>query len=71
MNAHTWLAQALAGLVSIVQAASLRDRYYTAVNRVDTLETAIEDIARINASLVSARERQRLIGGVCDGTQDR
>ena len=66
MNTHLWISRIIAGLVSIVQASSLRDRYYTAINRIEILETAIEDIARISASRVENSERHKLIKGICD-----
>jgi hypothetical protein len=71
VNSHIWLVKLLAGLVSIFQASTLRDRYYTALNRVEILETALEDIERISASRVDSSERHRLIKGICDRTQDR
>jgi len=52
-------------MISIFQAASLRDRYYTARNRIELLETAIEDIERINASRVDNSEQHRLIKAIC------
>jgi hypothetical protein len=66
MNTHIYIVKILAGLVSIFQASTLRDRYYSAVNRVEILETALEDIARISASRVENSERHRLIKGICD-----
>ena len=66
MNTHLWISRIIAGLVSIVQASSLRDRYYTAINRIEILETAIEDIERISASRVENSERHKLIKGICD-----
>ena len=66
MNTHIWLVKLLAGLVSLFQAATLRDRLYTALNRVEILETALDDIARISASRVESSERHRLIKNICD-----
>jgi len=64
MNTHIWLTRILAGLISIFQASTLRDRYYTALNRIELLETAMDDIARISASRVDSSERHRLIVGI-------
>ena len=50
------------GLVSLFQATTLRDRYYTALERITILETAIDDIARINA----AADNNKLIKGITD-----
>ena len=66
MNTHIWLVKILAGLVSIFQASTLRDRYYTAQQRIEILETALDDIDRINTSQVDSGERSRLIAGICD-----
>ena len=52
----------IGALISIFQAASLRDRYYTAVDRMNTLEIAIEDIERINANSANPNA---LISGIC------
>ena len=52
----------IGALISIFQAASLRDRYYTAVDHMNTLEIAIEDIERINANSANPNA---LISGIC------
>ena len=70
MNTHIWLVKILAGLVSIFQASTLRDRYYTAQQRIEILETALDDIDRINTSQVDSGERSRLIAGICDRIKD-
>jgi len=49
-----------------MQATTLRERYYTALNRIELLETAIEDIERISGSRVDISERHKLIKGICD-----
>lgn len=63
MNTHIWLVKFIAGLVSIFQASTLRDRYYTATNRLELVETAIEDIERINTS--HTEDATRLIDTIC------
>ena len=70
MNTHLWISRLIAGLVSIVQASTLRDRYYTALNRIEILETALDDVGRISASGVDSSERHRLIKGVCDRVRE-
>jgi hypothetical protein len=62
MNTHIWIVKFIAGLVSIFQASTLRDRYYTATNRLDLLETAIDDIARINSNSSTPNQ---LITNIC------
>lgn len=69
MNTHLWLSRILTGLISLLQATTLRDRYYTALNRIETLEIALEDIERISASRVDMSERHRLIKGICERTR--
>jgi methionine synthase I (cobalamin-dependent) len=58
------------GLVSLFQATSLRDRYYTLQERVVILETALDDIARISASRADQSERHRLIVGIVNRLRD-
>ena len=70
MNTHIWLVKLLAGLVSIFQASTLRDRYYTAKNRIEILELALEDIRRISASRVDSSQRHKLIAGICDRVKE-
>jgi hypothetical protein len=69
MNFHTILPRILASIVSILQASSLRDRYYSALNRIEILETALEDIDRISSSRVDVSERHRLISNIIANTQ--
>ena len=59
---HTWLPVIISKLFSLMQATSLRERYYTLVNRVDILELAIEDIERINSNSATPNA---LITGIC------
>jgi hypothetical protein len=61
MNTHIYLVKLATALISILQASTLRDRYYTAQERIVILETAIDDIARIN----TATGANRLIADIC------
>ena len=70
MNSHIWLSKLIAGLISVLQASSLRDRYYSALSRIEILETAIDDIKRISESRVDSSERHRLIKGICDRSRE-
>jgi hypothetical protein len=65
MNSHVWLTRIITGLISFLDATNLRNRLYVTKDRVDTLEVALEDIARINASEAGAEERTRLIAKIC------
>jgi hypothetical protein len=66
MNLHLWLPRLLTGLISVFQASTLRDRYYTLEQRVVILEVAIEDIERINAAESTPN---RLITNICSNTR--
>ena len=59
---YNWISIAIFRLISILQASTLRDRYYTSINRIEVLETAIEDIERINAN---SADPNALISGIC------
>ena len=61
---HTWIAILISKLISLLQATTLRERYYTALNRIELLETALDDIARISSSRVDSSERHKLIIGI-------
>jgi hypothetical protein len=50
MNTHIWLSRILTGLISLFQATTLRDRYYTLEQRHELYLIAIEDIERINSN---------------------
>lgn len=62
MNTHVWITRIIMGLVSLFQATSLRDRYYTLEQRNTILEVAIDDIERINANSANPNA---LISGIC------
>jgi len=68
MNTHIWITRIVAGLISILQASSLRERYYLQQQRIEILETALSDILRISASRVAVSEQHKLIKGICDRT---
>ena len=45
---YNWITTLLFRFISILQASTLRDRYYHAQNQIEILHTALEDIQRIN-----------------------
>ena len=47
---HSILPKLLSAILSVLQSTSLRNRVYAMEDRLDILEIAVEDIARINAS---------------------
>jgi hypothetical protein len=71
MNVHLWLPKLLTALISILQASTLRERYYMLEQRIEILETAISDIERISGSRVESSERHRLIKDICLRCQSR
>jgi len=68
MNTHIWITRIITGLISILQASTMRERYYLQQQRIEILETALDDILRISASRVDVSERHKLIKGICDRT---
>ena len=68
MELHTLLPQLISRILSLLQASSLRDRYYTLEQRVEVLETAIDDIERINAN---SSPPNQLISGICKNSRPK
>ena len=66
---HEFLPTLISRLLSILQASSLRERYYQQQERIEILETALDDIKRISASRTDISERHRLIVGIVENTQ--
>jgi hypothetical protein len=62
MNYSHILARVLGALVSIFQASTLRDRYYTLEQRHELYQVAIDDIARINTNSLNPNA---LIANIC------
>ena len=62
MNYSLWLSRLFSAVFSVIQASTLRDRYYTLEQRVELLTVAIEDIERINANSANPNA---LISGIC------
>jgi len=67
---HNLFAIILIKLLSLLQATTLRERYYLALNRIEVLDIAIDDIVRISESTVDAHERIQLIQGICNRIQN-
>jgi len=67
MNTHLWIGRIIASILSLLQATTLRDRYYTALQRIELLETAIDDIGRIN----SQSAKNPLIQGIVDRLRNK
>lgn len=60
---HTHIPKLISAVLSIIQATGLRNRVYAMEDRLDILETAIEDIARINRN---SSHPNTLITNICD-----
>ena len=50
MNTHLIVPRIISSILSILDAADLRNRVYAMEQRVEILEVAISDIERINAN---------------------
>ena len=61
---HTWIAYIISRFISIAQAASLRERYYLQQQRIEILETALDDVRRINR----ATGANPLIERICESS---
>jgi hypothetical protein len=57
---HTVLPKLIAAILSILDSVNLRNRVYSQQQRIEILETAIDDIARINGI------KDPLIKGITD-----
>ena len=68
---HRVLPIVIAKILSILQASTLRDRYYTVLNRNEILETALEDIDRIHRNTPDPALRERLVQGIIANTRKR
>jgi hypothetical protein len=68
---HTWLPVVIARVFSVIQASSLRERYFTLVNRNEILEVALDDIKRIANSDATIEQRITLIQGIIKNTIDK
>jgi len=69
MDAHTIIPRLIAAVLSLLDAANLRNRAYHAEQRVETLLLAIEDIERINLS--NTANSQELIAGIISRVHDK
>ena len=63
---HTIIPILLSKIISLLQASSLRERYYLQQQRIEILEVALDDIMRISGSRVAQSERHRLIVGIIE-----
>ena len=66
---HLLLPKLISAILSFLDATNLRNRVYQQQERIEILETALEDIARISASRVEQSERHRLIVNIVNNTK--
>lgn len=64
------LARVLTALISILQAADLRNRAYLQAERIAQLDLALEDIARITASDTAPEQKSKLILAIVASSRD-
>ena len=64
---HTHLPRIVSGVLSLLQSTKLRNRVYAMEDRLDILETAIEDVERINAR---SSHPNTLITGICQRVRE-
>ena len=64
---HTHLPRIVSGVLSLLQSTNLRNRVYAMEDRLDILETAIEDVERINAR---SSHPNTLITGICQRVRE-
>ena len=53
---HTLVPKLLSAILSVLQSTSLRNRVYAMEDRLDILETAMEDIERINCNAANPNQ---------------
>ena len=74
---HTHIPRIISGILSLLQATTLRNRVYAMEDRLDILEVAVEDIERINSNssnpnplitnvIANVRAHERKIQGYID-----
>jgi hypothetical protein len=66
MNTHVWITRIIMGALSLFQATTLRDRYYTLEQRHELYTVAIDDIERINANSANPNA---LIANICSNVR--
>ena len=68
MDHYAIFARLVSAILSWLDSANLRNQMYAQRERIEILETALEDIGRISASRVDVSERHRLITRIVDTT---
>ena len=65
---HTVIPVLLSRILSLLQASTLRERYYTLEQRVEILNIAIDDIERINSN---SSNPNPLIARICAQSKEK
>lgn len=68
MDHYVFLARLVSAVLSWLDAANLRNQMYVQKERIEILETALEDINRINCDDNTGESKQRLIAGIVAST---
>ena len=68
MDQYAIIARLISAVMSWIDAGNLRNQMYVQRARIEVLETALEDIARISQSRVDISQRHKLIAKIVETT---
>jgi hypothetical protein len=68
MDHYAFLARVVSAVLSWLDSSNLRNQMYSQRERIEILETALEDIQRISESRADLLEQRRLITRIIDST---
>ena len=68
MDQYAIIARLISAVMSWIDSSNLRNRMYAQQSRIEVLETALEDIARISQSRVDISQRHKLIAKIVETT---
>ena len=68
MDQYAIIARLISAVMSWIDASNLRNQMYAQRARIEILETALEDIARISQSRVDISQRHKLIAKIVETT---
>ena len=68
MDQYAIIARLISAVMSWIDSSNLRNQMYAQQSRIEVLETALEDIARISQSRVDISQRHRLIAKIVETT---
>ena len=68
MDQYAIIARLISAVMSWIDSSNLRNQMYAQQSRIEVLETALEDIARISQSRVDISQRHKLIAKIVETT---